>query len=237
MAQKERELPELKRAMLEVVDSLIFIFKGDRENAKKCMLESIDRFRERYLENYPLGGSCMRVRLRGRLDVAAICSYETIFPKTEACWKFLDDYFMSHPNQEYFWGKNEEPYKDTAGYPEHLKQFLDKEKECVEEVGLAIESKPISQADYSRILQSFESMKHLIHTGPAEWSKEGYVFPGLTTTGRSMLVDYWWNVPLDLRDRANDVLDRVSSSEIEGVEDLENIRLEIKHWRRKTAKK
>jgi len=236
LSQKECGLPELKKAMLEVVDSLICIVNHDKDNAKKCMLKSIDRFLKHYLEHYPLGGSCMRVRLRGRLDVAAICSYEASFPKTETCWRFLDDHFMSHPNQEYFHDEFAEPYKDTEGYPEYLKQLLDGEKEFVEEIRAAIESKPVSQAGYSKILQSFESMRHMIHCGGVRWADGKYVPNETNREPRSMLVDYWWNIPLDLRDRANDVFNRLSSSEIESVEDLENIRLEIKRWRRKTAK-
>lgn len=234
MSINEYSLADVKDLLYEIIDTYIAILQGDVDRiiirSKKC----IRRFRESYLNGYKLSGSYARVRIKGRLIVGYICSSGTHFPFSEAVWWWLHCYRMTHTS-EYF-----------EDHPREVKDFADIEAKCINEVDEIIANKPIEACgDIHRLKESFDMMIHLAHLGPLDRTKPELSFDPATSflqgewfkinpwrlpRGKSMLIDYWYNIPMNLRSIGHMVLDRLASSEIKTVEDLLKLKSEVEKW-------
>lgn len=225
-------LDEVKETLYEIIDAYVALQKGDTDRAILQMKQCIRRFRDAYLNEYRLSASYARVRVKGRLIVGYICSTETCFPLAEAVWKWLHYYRITHA-QEYF-----------EDHPQEIKGFEGLEKRCIDEVDKAINEKLVETlGDVHRLTESFDMMVHLAHLGPDkacldisnqpedaihdQWFD---INPWRLPKGRSMLIDYWYNIPLELHPIGHMVLDRLASSEIRTVEDLSKLRQEVEEW-------
>ena len=235
---------ELKAALLEIIDALMFLQKDDKEKAMPAMKKSLARFCDIYRKDYRLKGSDMRIRLKGRMMAGFMCSSCNTFPKTEALWRILHDYwvrYMHDPN---------DPRTGTvylAEHPEKIAEFEAREKECIQEVDDIIKQFPIEDCtDYGHLVEAFDTMRYLAHSifwfNPEglfdpDWRKVNPWVIGWrmsagkkVRSGKSMLVDYWWTVPEELRPLGHYVLEKLASPEITCVEDLETLRKEVLAW-------
>lgn len=218
--------------LLEIVDSLISITVGDRVNAMLKMKKCIRRFREAYLEDYCLKGGTERVRVKGMMLVGYICSMRKSFPLCEKTWRMMHDY-RRDKGREYF-----------VDFPDDRDAFAEKEEfRCGEEINAALKDHPMEEcSDYVRLVEAFDAMRHLAHLGSydpnhpdeqfIEMDREKWydVNPWRLPRGKSMLVDYWYNIPLELRPVGHAVLDRLASSQIKSTEDLLKLRREVEAW-------
>lgn len=221
------DLPKLKSSLLEIIDAMISIVEDDKAKAMLVMKKSIRRFIDVYRHSYKLMGANMRIRVKGRMYVGLIGSYQDSFPKSEALWRFLYEYLSNHKTEF------------IIDHSEMKEEYLRKEKESIAEVGGALDSFPIEQCnDYMRVLWAFDTMIHMAHLGSdyvlpdkperGAWNE---ITPWQLPEGKSMLVDYWWNVPMDLRPKGHYVIEKLASSEIRSVDELKRLREEVLGWK------
>lgn len=225
---------DLRSALLEIIDSLKLELEGDGEGAVRAMKQSIERFRRGYLDGFVLDGGSVRVRVKARMLTAYICSTLDKFPQSEALWRFLYDHITLKGNAYLF------------SHPDDQSRINDLERLCTEETRLAMELHPIEHClDVAMVKMRFETMRHLAH---GLWIQpDGSVKPErepdaenkswidvtpwtIEKTGKSMLVDYWWRVPDELRPFGNRVLNELASSNIRGIDDLRRLRREVEEW-------
>lgn len=227
------EKSQVKEALIEIIDALISMETGEKENAKIQMLLAIERFRNHYFSDYRLKGSTMRVRVKGMMLVGMICSYRTSFPKSEKLWRILHEYAVDHYDPKT--GITREYIMD---HPDEETMLKDMEMESEEEIRKFILNHPIGEThNYSRIIESFETMRHLAHIGQVteminpkstNWME---VNPWtLERSGKSLLVDYWWNVPDQYKEFANTVMNKISSKDIKNVGDLVMLKRMVELW-------
>ena len=229
----------------------------NREKAAAAIKKSLSRFCAIYKKDYRLRGAGMRVRLKGRMMAGFMCSGCSKFPKTEALWRVLHNYRVRYrgkadPNlsaaEKAKYGKP--GWTGTvflADHPEKKAEFEIREKGCIMEVDEAIKRFPIEKCtDYGHLVEAFDMMKALAHCififkpeglFDSDWRKVNpwaigwRMYKGKKVpTGKSMLVDYWWNVPPKLRQMGHYVLDKLAGKEIKSVEDLRKLRKEVLAW-------
>lgn len=220
--------------LLEIVDSLISITEGNRVNAMLKMKRSIRRFREAYSDDYALKGTSPRVFVKGLMIVGYVCGAQKHFPFCEGAWKQLHDYRLEQ-GREYH-----------SDHPEEMGEWRDAVGEsCLREIASVLTSNPIEEcSDYARLLEAFDMMRHLAHLGGV-WvertdiqfdektlGKENWydVNPWRLPRGKSMLIDYWYNIPLDLRPVGHMVLDALADSKTQSIEDVRKLRGEVERW-------
>lgn len=234
MIVEEFTLKELKDLLYEIIDSYISILSEDCVGTFIAVKKCIRRFREAYFNGYKLTGSYARVRIKGLLMVGFICSSETHFQFSEAVWGWLHYYRLTHQH-EYF-----------EDHPAEIKDFSSLEKKCIDEVEQTIFAKPIESCnDQKKLIQAFDMMVHMAHLGPLDRNNFGLSFdlgtsylkanwfevnPWRLPRGKSMLIDYWYNVPIKMRPLGHMVLNRLASSEIKSIEDLMKLRMETEKW-------
>lgn len=224
-------LKEVKEILFEIISAYIAIFQEDQSTAILKIKKCIRRFKDSYLKDYKLSGSYARVRIKGRIIVGYICSSEESFPLTEAVWKFLHYYRITH-SQEYF-----------EDHPREINDFKDLESKCIQEVEKAMNEKPVETiSDLKRLTQSFDMMIHLAHLGPdtkeylaydsSSFNEESWIDinPWRLPKGKSMLIDYWYNIPTEFRPLGHMVLNRLASSKINSISDIECLKLEVEAW-------
>lgn len=221
------DLSELKSVLLEIIDAMVSIVEGDKTKAMLIMKKSIRRFIDVYRHSYKLIGANMRIRVKGRMYVGLIGSYQNSFPKSEALWRSLYEYLVEHKTEL------------SLEQPEMKEEYVQKEKACIQEVDGALNLFPIDQSDdYIRILHAFDTMIHMAHLGPnyvtPEKPERGLWYkttPWQLPEGKSMLVDYWWNVPMNLRPRGHYIIEKLASSDIRSVDELKMLREEVLGWK------
>jgi len=220
-------LDETKEILYEIIDTYSAILKGSNKEiaikAKKC----IRRFRDAYLQGYKLSGSYARVRIKGRLTVGYVCSSEESFPFTEAVWRKLHNYRLAN-SIEYF-----------EDHPEEIDAFRETEKKCIKEIKNALSQKPIEECrSLEHVKLAFDMMVNLAHSifsfdAETSFNPELKWFetnPWKLPRGKSMLIDYWYNIPLKLRPIGHAVLEKLASHKIETVENLLELRREVEEW-------
>lgn len=215
----------LKIILLEIIDAYLSILSDDKENAMAAIKKCLIRFRSIYQNEFRLAGATMRVKLRAKMMIGFICSSVESFPKTERHWRILYD-FVVHAKTEYL-----------AKYPEDANLWEGVERFCTREIDEAITMFPIERCtNYSHLVQAFDMLVHWAHLGPGtlptKENNEGWlkVDPWRLPRGKSMLVDYWWGVPADLRPKAHEIIERLASSELKSLEDVKRLREEVMAW-------
>lgn len=156
--------------------------------------------------------------------VGYLCSGIRSYPQSESLWRLLHEHRLT-----------DRAYLND--HPEETEQILTLEEAAKHEVEGTMAKHPLeSLSDYEHLVFAFDTMVHLAHLGPdyemanPESSDWWEINPWLLPRGKSMLVDYWWNIPEDLRFFGHAIIEKLASEKIQEHKDLYGLYVEVKIW-------